>query len=125
MSNDKNTKQLDVYNNVAYSPRQQVKRDIAEGLYQELIFYESSKIHEKDKCKKDEIRINNDIMWFSSCDKGREWKKQHIKNVEKDLGEVDHELPMTSIPRTDVGFLHLEQKETGLAEKCHLDLIFS
>ncbi|GKE24260.1 hypothetical protein Tco_1435772, partial [Tanacetum coccineum] len=60
---------------------------------------------------KDEIRINNDIVWFSSCDKRREWKKQHIKNVEKDLREtVNHELPMKSIPRPDDGFLCLTTK---------------
>ena len=59
--------------------------------------------------QKDEIRMNSDIMWFSRSDKRREWKKQHIKDVEKDLREtVNHELPMTSIPRTDVGFLNLE-----------------
>ncbi|GJW80988.1 hypothetical protein Tco_0144963, partial [Tanacetum coccineum] len=61
---------------------------------------------------KDEIRINNDITWFSSCDNRREWKKQHIKNVEKDLGEVDHELPKTSVPRTDVGFFPVTKLET-------------
>ncbi|GJV19835.1 zinc finger, C6HC-type containing protein [Tanacetum coccineum] len=60
---------------------------------------------------KDEIRINNDITWFSSCDNRREWKKQHIKNVEKDLGEVDHELPKTSVPRTDVGFFPVTKIE--------------
>ncbi|GKC15085.1 hypothetical protein Tco_1011867 [Tanacetum coccineum] len=112
MSNNKNAEQLDVYN-VAYSPKQQVKRDIAEKLYQVLSFSESISIQEIDKCygKKDEIRINNDIMWFSSCDKRREWKKQHIKNVEKDLREtVNHELPMKSIPRPDDGFLCLTTK---------------
>nr|GEU41001.1 retrovirus-related Pol polyprotein from transposon TNT 1-94 [Tanacetum cinerariifolium] len=50
---------------------------------------------------KDDIRINNDIMRFSSCDKGREWKKHHIKNLEEDLGEEEPKLPMRSIPRTD------------------------
>ncbi|GKE12079.1 hypothetical protein Tco_1415630, partial [Tanacetum coccineum] len=42
----------------------------------------------------------------------RLWKKQHIKNVEKDLGEVDHELPKTSVPRTDVGFFRVTKKDT-------------
>ncbi|GJY76064.1 hypothetical protein Tco_0481180 [Tanacetum coccineum] len=96
MSNNKKAQQLDVYN--IASPRQHVKKDIAEKLYQVLSFSESSIIQDIDKCKKDEIRISNDIMWFSSCDKRREWKQQHIKNVEKDLRKtVNHELPMTSI----------------------------
>ncbi|GJW10519.1 hypothetical protein Tco_1576346 [Tanacetum coccineum] len=96
MSNNKKAQQLDVYN--IASPRQHVKKDIAEKLYQVLSFSESSIIQDIDKCKKDEIRIINDIMWFSSCDKRREWKQQHIKNVEKDLRKtVNHELPMTSI----------------------------
>ncbi|GJQ90703.1 hypothetical protein Tco_0001842 [Tanacetum coccineum] len=113
MSNNKNsTKQFDVYN-VASTPRQQVKKDIAEKLYQVLGSYESSIIQEIDKCKKDEIRKNNDIMWFSSCDKRREWKKQYIKNAEKDLGKVDHELPMTSVPRTDVGFFPVTKDVPG------------
>ena len=64
--------------------------------------------------QKDEIRMNSDIMWFSRSDKRREWKKQHIKDVEKDLREtVNHELPMTSIPRTDAGFLNLTTKSDG------------
>ncbi|GJY49207.1 hypothetical protein Tco_0439163 [Tanacetum coccineum] len=113
-SNNKNsTKQFDVYN-VASTPRQQqVKKDIAEKLYQVLGSYESSIIQEIDKCKKDEIRKNSDIMWFSSCDKRREWKKQYIKNVEKDLGKVDHELPMTSVPRTDVGSFPVTKNVPG------------
>ncbi|GJV45178.1 hypothetical protein Tco_1429714, partial [Tanacetum coccineum] len=45
MSDNKNTKHLDVYN-VAYSPRQLVKKDIAESLYQVLSFYESGIIQE-------------------------------------------------------------------------------
>ncbi|GKD66039.1 hypothetical protein Tco_1308147 [Tanacetum coccineum] len=90
MSDNKNSKHLDVYN-AAYSPRQLVKKDIAESLYQVLSFYESGIIQEIGKCK---------------------WKKQHIKNVEKDLGEVDHELPKTSVPRTDVGFFPVTKIET-------------
>ncbi|GJX43399.1 ribonuclease H-like domain-containing protein [Tanacetum coccineum] len=58
--------------------------DIAKKLYQVLSFYQTSIIQEIYKCKTDEIRINNDV-----------------KNVEKDLGVVDHEL----LPRTDVGFV--------------------
>ncbi|GJW64749.1 hypothetical protein Tco_0116633 [Tanacetum coccineum] len=109
ISNNKNAEQLDVYN--VASPRQHVKKDVAEKLYQVLSFCEPSIIQDIDNCKKDEIRINNDIMWFSSCDKRREWKKQHIKNVEKDLREtVNHELPMKSIPRPDDGFLCLTTK---------------
>lgn len=90
--------------------------------------------------QKDEFRINNDIMWFSSNDKRKEWKKQHIKNVEKyldirnverDLEEVNHEiLPMTSIPRTDAGFLNLETERnwSGRETKpvsCLISLILS
>ncbi|GJY28534.1 RNA-directed DNA polymerase, eukaryota, reverse transcriptase zinc-binding domain protein [Tanacetum coccineum] len=52
MSNNKNAEQLDVYN-VAYSPKQQVKKDIAEKLYQVLSFSESILIQEIDKCKID------------------------------------------------------------------------
>ncbi|GJZ01391.1 hypothetical protein Tco_0519352 [Tanacetum coccineum] len=74
MSNNKNTKQLDIAKKL---------------VYQVLSFYQTSIIQEIDRCKKDEIRINNDI-----------------KNVENDLGVVDYEL----LPRTDVGFLHLTTK---------------
>ncbi|GJY67810.1 hypothetical protein Tco_0470792 [Tanacetum coccineum] len=91
MSNNKNAEQLDVYN-VAYSPKQQVKKDIAEKLYQVLSFSESILIQEIDKCKK-----------------GVE--ETTYKNVEKDLREtVNHELPMKSIPRPDDGFLCLTTK---------------
>ncbi|PWA82949.1 hypothetical protein CTI12_AA174600 [Artemisia annua] len=100
-------------NNVASPRQQQVKKDIAEKLYQVLSFCESSIIQEIDKCNKDEIRLNSDIMWFSSSDKRREWKKQHIKDLEKDLGKVDHELPMTSVPRTDVGFFPVTKNDTS------------
>ncbi|GKB83576.1 hypothetical protein Tco_0950471 [Tanacetum coccineum] len=113
------------YNNVAYSPRQQVKKDIAESLYQVLSFYESGKIQEIKKCKKDEIRINNDVMWFSSCDKLREWKKQHMQNVEKDLGEVDHELPMTSVPRTDIDVGTDKKRCNNRLNKGRMDLEYS
>ncbi|GJZ56646.1 zinc finger, C6HC-type containing protein, partial [Tanacetum coccineum] len=51
MSDNKNTKHLDVYN-VAYSPRQLVKKDIAESLYQVLSFYESGIIQEIGTDKK-------------------------------------------------------------------------
>ncbi|GJY76065.1 hypothetical protein Tco_0481181 [Tanacetum coccineum] len=53
-------------------------------------------------------RINS--QWRPALPKGykqqqlkrREWKKQHIKNVEKDLREtVNHELPMKSITKRD------------------------
>ncbi|GKD68568.1 hypothetical protein Tco_1322658, partial [Tanacetum coccineum] len=72
MSNNKNAEPLNV------------KRDIAKNLYQVLSFSESILIQEIDKCKR------------------REWKKQHIKNVEKDLREtVNHELPMKSITKRD------------------------
>nr|GEU94321.1 hypothetical protein [Tanacetum cinerariifolium] len=50
---------------------------------------------------KDDSHINNDIMRFSSCDKGGELKKHHIKNLEEELGEEEPKLPMRSIPRTD------------------------
>ncbi|PWA77020.1 hypothetical protein CTI12_AA227000 [Artemisia annua] len=103
----KNTKQLDS-SNVEYiaSPRA-VKKDIAEKLYQVLQFCESNIIQEIDKCKKDEIRIKNEIMLLSSCDKRGERKKQPIKNLEEALREVKP--PIRSIPRT-TGFLHLTKK---------------
>ncbi|GKB89934.1 hypothetical protein Tco_0962206, partial [Tanacetum coccineum] len=49
ISNNKNAEQLDVYN--VASPRQHVKKDIAEKLYQVLSFSESSIIQDIDKCK--------------------------------------------------------------------------
>ncbi|GJY61822.1 hypothetical protein Tco_0462479 [Tanacetum coccineum] len=76
-----------------------------------LLFQSPPLSRHSDSITEDGIRINNDIVWFSSCDKRREWKKQHIKNVEKDLREtVNHELPMKSIPRPDDGFLCLTTK---------------
>lgn len=55
MSNIKNTKHFDMYN--VTSPRQQVKRDIAEKLYQVLSSSESSIIKEIDKCKVSVCRL--------------------------------------------------------------------
>ncbi|GJS26573.1 retrovirus-related pol polyprotein from transposon TNT 1-94 [Tanacetum coccineum] len=60
--------------------------------------------------QKDENRINNELMWFSSCDEHMEWKRHQIKYFEKALREVEPHIPMRSIPRTS-GFLHLTEKD--------------
>ncbi|GKC67140.1 hypothetical protein Tco_1099738 [Tanacetum coccineum] len=56
-------------------PKMSDNTDIAKKLYQVLSLNQTSIIQEIYRCKTDEIRINNDV-----------------KNVEKDLGVVDHEL---------------------------------
>ncbi|GJS72657.1 proton pump-interactor 1-like protein [Tanacetum coccineum] len=103
----KNTKRLDSYNIKCRTSPRVVKRDIAEKLYQALRFSYSTISQELDKCKKDEIRINNEIMCFSTSEKRGEWKKQNIKHLEEALGGLKHKIRMSSIPRTGTGFLDL------------------
>nr|GEU62602.1 AP-5 complex subunit zeta-1 [Tanacetum cinerariifolium] len=122
----KNSKRLDSYN-VEYrtSPRL-VKREIAEKLYQALRSSYSSISQEVDKCKKDEIRINNEIMCFSTGDKRGEWKKQNIKNLEEALGGVKHQIRISSIPRAELNHVmeslvhRIQHRNNNRAEEAKL-----
>ncbi|PWA50351.1 hypothetical protein CTI12_AA473820 [Artemisia annua] len=106
----KNTKQLDS-NIVEYTAcPNDLKKDITKELYQILSLSMSCIIQEIDKRKKDENRINSELMWFSSRDKQMKSMIQRIKYFENAPGEVKPHLPMRSIPRTS-GFLHLTEKD--------------
>nr|GEY73413.1 proton pump-interactor BIP131-like [Tanacetum cinerariifolium] len=92
MSNNKNTKQLDMYNNIVYSSRQQVKMDIAKSLCQVLSSYESSKIQEKDKCK---INVGTDKKrCHIRLNKGR-MDLEYSKEVQQELliAKKSHKMP--------------------------------
>ncbi|GJW30299.1 hypothetical protein Tco_0047174 [Tanacetum coccineum] len=102
-------------NNVAYSPRQQVEKDIAESLYQVLSFYESGKIQEINKCKKasakrlddNNAQATSQVTVVPCVDR---YDKPHAKRTHR---QTSNEIQKNSRPDISVIDTDVTQESTG------------